>query len=161
MKKYIVFDSRNNIVGRFETEEEVLKGLGLKIKSTDYIRLSIDLSDKLENCKDYHEFDRRPPYYIFICHNCPNLETLVGNHTETDNVRLFIGYKGLKTGYSTDTLLNLSDSPRINLATVNAIIRGVGSSPDRKLTLILPEPVKSQVTEEYKKILESKNWKII
>lgn len=123
--------------------------------------VSIDLSDKLENCKDYHEFDRRPPYYIFICHNCPNLETLVGNHTETDNVRLFIGYKGLKTGYSTDTLLNLSDSPRINLATVNAIIRGVGSSPDRKLTLILPEPVKSQVTEEYKKILESKNWKII
>ena len=123
--------------------------------------VSIDLSDKLENCKNYHEFDRRPPYYIFICHNCPNLETLVGNHTETDNVRLFIGYKGLKTGYSTDTLLNLSDSPRINLATVNAIIRGVGSSPDRKLTLILPEPVKSQVTEEYKKILESKNWEII
>lgn len=123
--------------------------------------VSIDLSDKLENCKSYHEFDSRPPFYIVICDNCPNLETLVGNHTETDNVRLFIGYKGLKTGYTTDTLLYLSDSPRINLATVNAIIRGVGSSPDRKLTLILPEPVKSQVTEEYKKILESKNWKII
>ena len=40
MKKYAVFDGKNNEVGRYETEEEVLKGLGLKIKSTDYIRLA-------------------------------------------------------------------------------------------------------------------------
>lgn len=39
MKKYIVFDSRNNEVGRFETEQEVLQGLRLPIKSTDYVRL--------------------------------------------------------------------------------------------------------------------------
>lgn len=39
MKKYVVFDGKNNEVGRYETEEEVLKGLGLKIKSTDYVRL--------------------------------------------------------------------------------------------------------------------------
>ena len=123
--------------------------------------VSIDLSDMLENCKNYHEFDRRPPFLIFITHNCPNLETLVGNHTETDNVRLFIEYKGGDSAYSAGSQLNLMDSPKINLATVNAIIRGVASSPDRKLTLILPEPVKSQVTEEYKKILESKNWKIM
>lgn len=84
---------------------------------------------------------------------CTNLETLVGNHTETDNVRLFINYKS--------TSINFKYCPKINLATINAVIRGVGSSPDRELTLILPEPVKSQVTEEYKKILESKNWKII
>lgn len=122
--------------------------------------VSIDLSDKLENCKSYHEFGNRPPFLIFITHNCPNLETLVGNHTETDNVRLFIGFKGGDSGYSAGSQLNLMDSPKINLATVNAIIRGVASSPNRKLTLILPKSVKSQVTEEYKKILESKNWEI-
>lgn len=81
---------------------------------------------------------------------CTNLETLVGNHTETDNVRLFIG--------------NLSDvnfrsNPKINLATINAVIRGVVRSY-RTLFLFLPEPVKSQVTDEYRKILESKNWVI-
>lgn len=40
MKKYIVFDSRNNIVGRYETEQDVLQGLRLPIKSTDYVRLA-------------------------------------------------------------------------------------------------------------------------
>lgn len=39
MKKYIVFDSRNNIVGRYETEQDVLQGLRLPIKSTDYVLL--------------------------------------------------------------------------------------------------------------------------
>lgn len=103
--------------------------------------VSIDLSDKLENCENYAHFLK----------GCVNLESLVGNHTETDNVRLFIGR-------SKD--INISVLSKINLATVNAIIRGVGSSPDKKLTLILPEPVKSQVTDEYKKILESKNWEL-
>lgn len=103
--------------------------------------VSIDLSDKLENCE----------YYAQFLNGCVNLESLVGNHTETDNVRLFIGR-------SKD--INISVLSKINLATINAIIRGVGSSPDKKLTLYLPEPVKSQVTEEYRKILESKNWEI-
>lgn len=103
--------------------------------------VSIDLSDKLENCENYAQFLK----------GCVNLESLVGNHTETDNVRLFIGR-------SKD--INISVLSKINLATVNAIIRGVGSSPDKKLTLTLPEPVKSQVTDEYKKILESKNWEL-
>ena len=40
MKKYIVFDSWNNTVGRFETEQDVLQGLRLPIKSTDYVRLA-------------------------------------------------------------------------------------------------------------------------
>ena len=39
MKKYIVFDSWNNIVGRFETELDVIQGLRLPIKSIDYVRL--------------------------------------------------------------------------------------------------------------------------
>ena len=39
MKKYIVFDSWNNIVGRYETELDVIQGLRLPIKSTDYIIL--------------------------------------------------------------------------------------------------------------------------
>lgn len=103
--------------------------------------VSIDMSDKLENCKNYAQFLK----------GCVNLESLVGNHTETDNVRLFIGR-------SKD--INISSLLKINLATINAIIRGVGSSPDKKLTLTLPEPVKSQVTEEYRKILEYKNWEI-
>ena len=39
MRKYIVFDSRNNEVGRFETELDVIQGLRLPIKSIDYVRL--------------------------------------------------------------------------------------------------------------------------
>lgn len=39
MKKYIVFDSRNLEVGRFETELDVIQGLRLPIKSTDYVLL--------------------------------------------------------------------------------------------------------------------------
>lgn len=58
MKKYIVFDSRNNEVGRYETEEEVLKGLGLKIKSTDYVRLAArGIIDRLNSYKIY-ELDK-------------------------------------------------------------------------------------------------------
>lgn len=86
---------------------------------------------------------------MFNC--CTNLETLVGNHTETDNVRLFINYDF--------TSINFKYCPKINLATINAVIRGVGRG-DRRIAISLPEPVKSQVTEEYKKILESKNWEI-
>lgn len=82
---------------------------------------------------------------------CTNLETLVGNHTETDNVRLFINYDF--------TSINFKYCPKINLATINAVIRGVGRN-DRRLAISLPEPVKSQVTEEYKEILKSKGWKI-
>ena len=82
---------------------------------------------------------------------CTNLETLVGNHTETDNVRLFINYDF--------TSINFKNCPKINLATINAVIRGVGRY-GRGLAISLPEPVKSQVTEEYKEILKSKGWKI-
>ena len=39
MKKYIVFDSRNIEVGRFETELDVLQGLRLPITRTDYVLL--------------------------------------------------------------------------------------------------------------------------
>nr|DAP35677.1 MAG TPA: hypothetical protein [Caudoviricetes sp.] len=40
MRKYIVFDSRNMEVGRFDSEQDVLQGLRLPIKSTDYVRLA-------------------------------------------------------------------------------------------------------------------------
>ncbi len=39
MRKYIVFDSRNMEVGRYETELDVIQGLRLPIKSTDYVLL--------------------------------------------------------------------------------------------------------------------------
>ena len=39
MKKFVVFDSWNNEVGRYETELDVIQGLRLPIKSTDYVRL--------------------------------------------------------------------------------------------------------------------------
>ena len=41
MKKYIVFDSRNMEVGRYETELDVIQGLRLPIKSTDYVGLAV------------------------------------------------------------------------------------------------------------------------
>ena len=80
---------------------------------------------------------------------CTNLETLVGNHTETDNVRIFINYDF--------TSINFKYCPKINLATINAVIRGVGRN-DWRLAISLPKPVISQVTEEYKEILKSKGW---
>lgn len=101
--------------------------------------VSIDLSDF-------------PMYFNWSAFfNCSNLETLVGKHTETDNVILFRG---------NSSAVDFRSNPKINLATVNAVIRGVERSY-RTLPLFLPEPVKSQVTEEYKKILESKNWEIM
>lgn len=108
--------------------------------------VSIDLSDKLENCRSY----------IYTFYGCTNLESIVGNHTETDNVRLFIGYDG----GSYEIYMEFFSNPKINLATINALIRGVASPYGRKITLHLPEPVKSQVTKEYRKILEYKNWVI-
>ena len=104
--------------------------------------VSIDLSDKLGNRSNYK-------YYLL---GCTNLESLVGNHTETDNVRLYIDYN--------DDNIDFRSNPKINLATINAVIRGVARNWRKRLNLYLPEPVKSQVTEEYRKILESKNWEI-
>lgn len=103
--------------------------------------VSVDMSDKLERCTNYANYI----YYDY------SLRSMVGNHTETDNVRLFIGYN------LSD--LTLRDAPYINLATVNAVIRGVASSTIKR-KLYLPDPVKSQVTDEYKTILENKNWVI-
>ena len=40
MKRYVVFNSRDLVVGRFETEQDVLQGFRLPIKSTDYVRLA-------------------------------------------------------------------------------------------------------------------------
>lgn len=104
--------------------------------------VSIDLSDKLKKCSNN---------LTDIFYNCTNLESIVGNHTETDNVRFFIDYK--------NTNIEFMGSPRINIATINAVIRGVTNSSTRRL-LSLPESVKSQVTQEYKTLLESKNWEI-
>ena len=101
--------------------------------------VSIDLSNRLEKCTRYDN-------YIY---SDTRLVSMVGNHTETDNVRLFIGRK--------DYNIDLRGNTNLNLATINAVIRGVASSTIKR-TLYLPEPVKSQVTEEYKRILENKNW---
>ena len=101
--------------------------------------VSIDLSNRLEKCTRYDN-------HIY---SDTRLVSMVGNHTETDNVRLFIGRK--------DYNIDLSGNTNLNLATINAVIRGVASSTIKR-TLYLPEPVKSQVTEEYKRILENKNW---
>lgn len=58
MKKYIVFDSRNMEVGRYETELDVLQGLRLPIKSTDYVRLAArGIIDRLNSYKIY-ELDK-------------------------------------------------------------------------------------------------------
>ena len=102
--------------------------------------VSIDLSDRMENCS-----------YFFSSGN-KNLISMVGNHSETDNIRLLIGY---------NQNIDLTYSSKINLATVNAIIRGVANSPSKQLTLQLPEPVKSQITDEYRTILINKNWVIV
>ena len=81
-----------------------------------------------------------------------NLESLVGDHTETDNVSVFNGYNS--TDFDIRNVVNL------NLASVLAIIRGLGTNRTKRKFFTPQGFDKSRIPQEYKTMLENKNWEL-
>ena len=80
-----------------------------------------------------------------------NIESIVGDHTETDNVSVWNGF--------TSDSLGLDSFTRLNLASFLAIIRGIGTNRVRRW-ISLPNSIKSMIPQEYKTMLENKNWEL-
>ena len=84
-----------------------------------------------------------------------NIESIVGDHTETDNVSVFNGFTE-----NNSTSIRISNLVNLNLASILAIIRGLGTNRTRK-RLTLPSGFdKSRIPQEYKTMLENKNWEL-
>ena len=90
--------------------------------------------------------------YVFLNLNTDNLESIVGDHTETDNVSVFNGYSS--------TEFNISNLGSLNLASILAIIRGLGTNRARKRFVLSRNFDKSRIPQEYKTMLENKNWEL-
>ena len=88
---------------------------------------------------------------VNFIYNADNIESLVGDHTETDNVSVC-------NGFNSDSL-GLGSFTRLNLASFLAIIRGIGTNRVRRL-ISLPNSIKSMIPQEYKTMLENKNWEL-
>ena len=81
------------------------------------------------------------------------IESLVGDHTETDNISIFNGYN------STD--FNLTPTVNLNLASILAVIRGLGTNKTKR-KFIPPQGFdKSRIPQEYKTMLDNKNWELV
>ena len=89
---------------------------------------------------------------VFLYSNTGNLESIVGDHTETDNVSVFNGYNS--------TEFNISNLGSLNLASILAIIRGLGTNRARKRFVLSRDFDKSRIPQEYKTMLENKNWEL-
>ena len=89
---------------------------------------------------------------VFLYLNTDNLESIVGDHTETDNVSVFNGYNS--------TEFNISNLGSLNLASILAIIRGLGTNRARKRFVLSHGFDKSRIPQEYKTMLENKNWEL-
>ena len=89
---------------------------------------------------------------VFLNLNTDNLESIVGDHTETDNVSVFNGYSS--------TEFNISNLGSLNLASILAIIRGLGTNRARKRFVLSRNFDKSRIPQEYKTMLENKNWEL-
>ena len=89
---------------------------------------------------------------VFLNLNTDNLESIVGDHTETDNVSVFNGYSS--------TEFNISNLRSLNFASILAIIRGLGTNRARKRFVLSRDFDKSRIPQEYKTMLENKNWEL-
>ena len=85
--------------------------------------------------------------------NIGNLESIVGDHTETDNVIVFNGYN------STD--INLNNLTSLNLASILAIIRGLGTNRSKRRFNTPNGFDNSRIPQEYKTMLVNKNWELV
>ena len=90
---------------------------------------------------------------VFLNLNTGNLESIVGDHTETDNVSVFNGYN------STD--INLNNLTSLNLASILAIIRGLGTNRSKRRFNTPNGFDNSRIPQEYKTMLVNKNWELV
>ena len=84
--------------------------------------------------------------------NVGNLESFVGDHTETDNISVFNGYNS--TDFDIRNVVNL------NLASILATIRGLGTNRTKRKFFTPQGFDKSRIPQEYKTMLENKNWEL-
>ena len=89
---------------------------------------------------------------VFLHLNTDNLESIVGDHTETDNISVFNGYNS--TDFDIRNVVNL------NLASILATIRGLGTNRTKRKFFTPQGFDKSMIPQEYKTMLENKNWEL-
>ena len=84
---------------------------------------------------------------------CINLESIVGDHNETDDVSVF-------NGYNSGEFNCMYNKKNLNLASILAAIRGVGTNNNKRKFKLPIGFDKSRIPQEYKTMLENKNWEL-
>ena len=85
--------------------------------------------------------------------NCFNLESIVGDHNETDDVSVF-------NGYNSGEFNCMYYRKNLNLASILAAIRGVGTNNNKRKFKLPIGFDESRIPQEYKTMLENKNWEL-
>ena len=85
--------------------------------------------------------------------DCINLESIVGDHNETDDVSVF-------NGYNSGEFNCMYYRKNLNLASILAAIRGVGTNNNKRKFKLPIGFDKSRIPQEYKIMLENKNWEL-
>ena len=82
-----------------------------------------------------------------------SLESIVGDHTEMDNVSVFNGFNNID--------FNITYLTSLNLASILAIIRGFGTNRTKRKFMPSQSFDKSRIPQEYKTMLVNKNWELV
>ena len=82
-----------------------------------------------------------------------SLESIVGDHTEMDNVSVFNGFNNVD--------FSITNLTSLNLASILAIIRGLGTNRTKKKFMPSQSFDKSRIPQEYKTMLVNKNWELV
>ena len=90
---------------------------------------------------------------VFLNLNTGNLESIVGDHTETDNVSVFNGINNID--------FNITNLTSLNLASILAIIRGLGTNRTKRKFMLSQSFDRSRIPQEYKTMLVNKNWELV
>ena len=88
-----------------------------------------------------------------VLNDCINLESIVGDHNETDDVSVF-------NGYNSGEFNCMYYIKNLNLASILAAIRGVGTNNNKRKFKLPIGFDKSRIPQEYKTMLENKNWEL-
>ena len=88
-----------------------------------------------------------------VLDDCINLESIVGDHNETDDVSVF-------NGYNSGEFNCMYYRKNLNLASILAAIRGVGTNNNKRKFKLPIGFDKSRIPQEYKTMLENKNWEL-
>ena len=88
-----------------------------------------------------------------VLNDCFNLESIVGDHNETDDVSVF-------NGYNSGEFNCMYYIKNLNLASILAAIRGVGTNNNKRKFKLPIGFDKSRIPQEYKTMLENKNWEL-